>query len=71
MFLAALTFPLTNWSRCLGELFPHREDGVVVYCERGLRVGYAVSTLERSAFGHIRYLKGHMALWRSKGLPMV
>ena len=65
----AVNVPIDALESRLTELFPHREDGVVVYCERGPRAGYAVSILERSAFSNIRYLKGHMALWRSKGLP--
>lgn len=66
----AINVPIGELESRLGELSPHREAGVVVYCERGPRAGYAVSILERSAFGNIRYLKGHMALWRNKGLPI-
>lgn len=66
----AINVPIDELESRLRELFPYREHGVVVYCERGPRAGYAVSILERSAFANIRYLKGHMALWRSKGLAM-
>lgn len=66
----AINIPIDDLGSRLTELLPHRKDGVVVYCERGPRAGYAVSILQQSAFSDIRYLKGHMVLWRNKGLPV-
>ena len=66
----AINVPIDDLQSRLAELAPHRQTGVVVYCERGPRAGYAVSILEQAGFSNIRYLKGHMALWRSKGLPV-
>ena len=66
----AISVPMDALARRLDELSDHRDDRLVVYCERGPRAGQAVSILEHSNFSCIRYLKGHMSRWRETGLPV-
>jgi len=45
-----------------------RERVVVVYCEHGPRAGVARFALRLSGFTDVRYLDGHMAGWKERGL---
>jgi rhodanese-related sulfurtransferase len=46
-----------------------REQPVVVYCEHGPRAGVARFALRLTGFTDVRYLDGHMAGWKARGLP--
>ena len=48
-----------------------RQDrDVIVYCEHGPRAVVGRFALHNAGFAKVYYLKGHMAGWRKKGLPM-
>ena len=47
-----------------------RERPVVVYCEHGPRAGMARLALRLAGFTDVRYLDGHMAGWKRRGLPV-
>src|SRR5512144_213072 len=46
-----------------------RERPLVVYCEHGPRAGVARLALRLVGFTDVRYLDGHMAGWKQRGLP--
>jgi rhodanese-related sulfurtransferase len=46
-----------------------RERPLVVYCEHGPRAGVARVALRLTGFTDVRYLDGHMAGWKARGLP--
>lgn len=47
-----------------------RDRPVVVYCEHGPRAGVARLALRLAGFTDVRYLDGHMAGWKRRGLPV-
>ena len=57
-------------------VFPRRseissaKEPVVVYCEHGPRAGIAKLQLWAAGFHDVRYLEGHMAKWKARGLPV-
>ena len=52
------------------ELDAYRDRPVVVYCEKGARAARAAKELASAGFTSVRLLAGHMAGWRSAGLPV-
>jgi len=54
----------------LGEIADHREQEIVVYCERGPRALKAAGLLADAGFGSVRHLEGDMSGWRAAGLPI-
>jgi rhodanese-related sulfurtransferase len=46
-----------------------RDEPVIVYCEHGPRAGVAKLGLRLAGFTDVRYLDGHMAGWKARGLP--
>jgi rhodanese-related sulfurtransferase len=64
----AINIPFQQVSRRASELSAARERPLVVYCGHGPRAWIAGAALRRAGFGHISYLKGHMAAWRRAGL---
>lgn len=54
----------------IGEIADHREQEVVVYCERGTRAARASEILADAGFVGVRHLEGDMSAWRAAGRPM-
>jgi rhodanese-related sulfurtransferase len=65
----AVNIPHDQLSSRLNEIRAHRDEQVVVYCERGGRAGKAAETLQGEGFTSIRHLTGDMSAWRSADLP--
>lgn len=67
----AIHFPFyAAWTHD-AEILAAKDDEVVLYCEHGPRAGLARFGLTSSGFERVRSLSGHMAGWRSGGLPIV
>ena len=66
----AINIPLQELDRRLQELRPYRDTELVLYCESGMRAGYAERMLRQQGFTELRSLEGHMMSWRKAGLPM-
>lgn len=54
----------------IGEIADHRDQEIVVYCERGPRAQKAADLLADAGFGSVRHLEGDMSGWRNAGLPI-
>ena len=54
----------------VGEIADHREQEVVVYCERGTRAAKASEMLADAGFVFVRHLEGDMSAWRAAGRPI-
>ena len=57
------------WSRGTA-LPPAKTDTLVVYCAHGPRAGLAKFGLWTAGYDDVRYLDGHMAGWKRRGLPL-
>lgn len=66
----AVNIPYDEVSARVSELESRRDDAVVVYCEKGPRASKARAVLEGAGFTAVRSLAGHMAAWRTSGLPV-
>jgi phage shock protein E len=65
----AINIPLQELNRRMDELRPYRDTELVLYCETGIRAGYAGRMLKQQGFTELRSLGGHMQAWRNAGLP--
>ncbi len=65
----AVNIPHDQLGSRVNEIEAHRDQEVVVYCERGGRAANAAETLEAAGFTTIRHLSGDMSAWRDAGLP--
>ena len=65
----AINIPFNEVGRRASELASLRERPLIVYCGHGPRAWMAGVVLRRHGFRHIRFLRGHMAGWRSARLP--
>ena len=65
----AINIPVQELDRRLAELSGYRDTELVLYCESGMRAGYAERMLQQQGFTQIRSLDGDMAAWRRAGLP--
>ena len=65
----AVNIPHDQLGSRVNEIEAHRDQEVVVYCERGGRAANAAETLEAAGFITIRHLSGDMSAWRDAGLP--
>lgn len=65
----AINIPVQELDRRLAELSGYRDTELVLYCETGMRAGYAERMLQQQGFTQIRSLDGDMAAWRRAGLP--
>lgn len=54
----------------IAEIADHRDEEVVVYCERGPRAIKAAGLLVDAGFASVRHLAGDMSGWRAAGLPV-
>jgi rhodanese-related sulfurtransferase len=68
--LAARHIPLGSLGKRLGELDPHKEKAVVVYCRSGQRSARACSILRRAGFQNVTNLKGGIMAWQNAKLPL-
>jgi hydroxyacylglutathione hydrolase len=65
----AVNVPLTSLLTGGPVADADRERPVVVYCGHGPRARMAAGLLRMRGFRDLQYLDGHMAGWRSAGLP--
>lgn len=54
----------------LSGLAENKAQTIVVYCERGIRAGFAETTLRQAGFKNIVHLEGDMRAWRASKLPV-
>ena len=54
----------------VAEIADHREQEVIVYCERGPRAARAADLLADAGFVSVQHLVGDMSGWREAGLPI-
>ncbi len=66
----AIHIPYNELAGRLGEIRPHHDKGVVLYCETGGRAGVAERILREAGLDNIKHLEGHMAAWRQSELPI-
>jgi rhodanese-related sulfurtransferase len=65
----ALNIPIDELASRSGEIAAHRDEPVVVYCERGPRAARGADELVAAGFSDVKLLAGHMSGWRAAGLP--
>ena len=65
----ATNIPFNEVGTRVSELGSLRDRPLIVYCGHGPRAWMAGVVLRRHGFRHIRFLRGHMAGWRSARLP--
>lgn len=65
----AINIPLQELHQRMDELRPYRNTELVLYCETGVRAGYADRMLQQQGFTELRALEGHMSAWRGADLP--
>jgi rhodanese-related sulfurtransferase len=66
----ALHIPLSQLKDRAAEIQEHAARPVIVYCERGLRAGAAISALAGLGFTRVQSLRGGMRAWKEAGLPI-
>jgi rhodanese-related sulfurtransferase len=66
----AINVPHDQVQSRMAELTPHREQEVVLYCERGGRASKAADLLAQEGFETVFHLSGDMSQWREEGLPI-
>lgn len=66
----AVNIPHDEVGQRSAELAAHRDQEVVVYCEKGPRAAKAAQALADAGFRSIRHLEGDMSGWRAAGLPV-
>ena len=66
----AVHIPLSQLKARGAEIAKHAARPVIVYCERGVRSGAAVSTLSGLGFTHVQSLRGGVRAWKEAGLPL-
>lgn len=66
----AVNIPHDELADRIAEVDADKGDPVVVYCERGMRAGWAASTLLDAGYSEILHLEGDMTGWRDDGRPV-
>jgi rhodanese-related sulfurtransferase len=66
----AVNIPYDEVGQRSADLDAHRDQEVVVYCEKGGRAAKAAQALADAGFRSIRHLEGDMSGWRAAGLPV-
>jgi phage shock protein E len=66
----AINIPVSEVADRLTDLAPHKDQGVVLYCEQGGRALRAARILLSAGFPDVRHLEGDMSSWRAAGLPI-
>jgi rhodanese-related sulfurtransferase len=66
----AVNIPYDEVGQRSAELAAHRDQEVVVYCEKGGRAAKAAQALADAGFRSIRHLEGDMSGWRAADLPV-
>ncbi|HFQ91381.1 MAG TPA: rhodanese-like domain-containing protein [Chromatiales bacterium] len=69
--LNALNIPHDQMEARLGELEPHKQDKVIVYCRTGQRSAKAASILAKNGFTGVYKMNGGMLAWQGANLPVV
>jgi rhodanese-related sulfurtransferase len=66
----ATHIPLSQLKDRAAELAKHSSRPVIVYCDRGVKGGAAVSALSRLGFTRVQSLRGGFRAWKDAGLPL-
>lgn len=66
----AVHIPLSQLKARGAEIAKHTARPVIVYCDRGVRSGAAVSALTGLGFTHVQSLRGGVRAWKEAGLPL-
>ncbi len=66
----AVHVPFYSVWRDSSPIPPSKTEPVVVYCAHGPRAGLAKLGLWAAGYQDVRYLKGHMAGWKKRSLPL-
>lgn len=66
----AINMPFQEIPNRLAEILTLRDQPVIVYCEAGVRAGFAEHTLEEAGFTQVFLLEGHMQRWRQENYPI-
>jgi rhodanese-related sulfurtransferase len=66
----AVNIPHDQLAGRLGELGVPKSGEIVVHCEVGRRAEAAEAVLHEAGYTNVLDLTGHMAAWRSAGLPL-
>jgi rhodanese-related sulfurtransferase len=65
------TIYVQDFQRRLGELLPHKQDPVLVYCASGNRSTVAAKLLVDAGFVQVANLRRGISEWSREGLPTV
>jgi adenylyltransferase/sulfurtransferase len=66
----AILIPVHELPDRLGELEPHKEKTIIVYCRTGRRSGRAMSLLNEKGFRAFNMIGG-MVQWNAEGRPAI
>lgn len=66
----AVLVPVQEFQKRIGELAPHRNDPVFVYCRTGNRSTVAAKLLVDDGFTNVVNLRNGIVEWRRAGLPV-
>ena len=66
----ATHIPLSQLKDRGAEIAKYAARPVIVYCDRGVRSGAAVSELTRLGFTRVQSLRGGIRAWKDAGLPI-
>ena len=66
----ATLLPVQELQRRIGELSPHRQTPVLVYCQSGNRSTVAAKMLIDAGFENVSNLRRGVSEWKSAGLPV-
>ena len=67
----AVLLPVQELQQRLGELAPHRQEPVFVYCHSGNRSTVAAKLLVDAGFENVVNLRKGITDWKGAGLPLV
>ncbi|MDJ0834230.1 MAG: rhodanese-like domain-containing protein [Gammaproteobacteria bacterium] len=70
MLNGAIHIPLSAAKNRLGELEPHKDDHVLVYCRSGNRSGSVCRQLTSRGFEHVYNMSGGIMAWQDAHLPV-
>jgi len=67
----AISVPIGDLERRLGELAPAKDRPIVVYCGDGRTGEEATRTMTERGYADAANVKGGIAAWKGAGLPVV
>jgi rhodanese-related sulfurtransferase len=63
--LGAKLIPLGDFTASIPDLFPHKNDEIVIHCRSGKRSGMAQHFLQQFGFTNVRNLEGGVLAWEA------